>query len=263
MQTDLLRVLAEGGAKQQSRSKGTLPGNIVYQHLLGTFAISLRIPTPQIGPGTKHIDLLQIDSAGLDLEDRMFCKHFSKNMSMVSATHCCSNCAEADLPLCLPCVSLPIFFFLSSSFHYFSFSFRFLFYLCFHFIWRRHRSNSNWLVAMPRCLLCLSLCLCLCASSGFHRNHTLVIFGSCGHRRIDWPMMLDWKNWIYCRAANSLCTFFPSGVQQIVCGTITNRNWNRNRDSCCRRDSLWICPEFIIYFSLFFVGTMQVTTKVY
>lgn len=33
--------------------------------------------------------------------------------------------------------------------------------------------------------------------------------------------LVDWKNWlIYCRAANSLCTFFPSGVQQIVCGTI-------------------------------------------
>lgn len=58
MQTDLLRVLAEGGAKQQSMSKGTLPGSIVYQHLLRTFAISLRIPTPQIGPGTKNIDLL-------------------------------------------------------------------------------------------------------------------------------------------------------------------------------------------------------------
>lgn len=193
----------------------------------------------------------------------MFCKHFSKNMSMVSATHCCSNCAEADLPLCLPCVSLPIFFFLSSSFHYFSFSFPFLFVFPFHLEAAQIKLK---LTCCDASLSPVSLSLCLCASSGFHRNHTLVIFGSCGHRRIDWPMMLDWKNWlIYCRAANSLCTFFPSGVQQIVCGTITNRNWNRNRNrnSCCRRDSLWICPEFIIYFSLFFVGTMQVTTKVY
>lgn len=135
MQTDLLRVPAKGGANQQSSSKGTLPGNIVYKHLLRTFAISLRIPTPQIGPGTKHIDLLQIDSAGLDLEDRMFCKHFSKNMSMVSATHCCSNCAEADLPLCLPCVSPDILlsvFVLSLLFIFIFISFPFLFVFPFH-----------------------------------------------------------------------------------------------------------------------------------
>lgn len=112
----------------QSRSKGTLPGNIVHQHLLGTFAIYSADSHAPNWAGTKHIDLLQIDLAGLDLEDRMFCKHFSKNMSMVSATHCCSNCAEADLLTCrFVCHVSPdiLLLPLSSSFHYFSFSFSF------------------------------------------------------------------------------------------------------------------------------------------
>lgn len=165
----------------------------------------------------------------------MFCKHFSKNMSMVSPTHCWTNCAEVDLPLCLPCV------FRFSSVFVLSLLFIFIFvsFFSFYFIWRRHRWNSNWLVAMPRCLLFL------CASSGFQRNHTLVIVGSCGHRRIDWAIgrLKELANLL---SGGKLSLYFLS------IGRATNCLWhNRNRNSCFRRDSSWICPEFIIYFSLF------------
>lgn len=129
---------------------------------------------------------------------------------MVSPTHCWTNCAEVDLPLCLPCV------FRFSSVFVLSLLFIFIFvsFFSFYFIWRRHRWNSNWLVAMPRCF-CFSVPprdfngITPWSSSG-----AVAIVASIGR-------LVDWKNWlIYCRAANSLCTFFPSGVQQIVCGTI-------------------------------------------
>lgn len=222
MQTDLLRVLAKGGAKQQSSSKGTLPGNIVYQHLLGTFAISLRIPTPQIGPGTKHIDLLQIDSAGLDLEDRMFCKHFSKNMSMVSATHCCSNCAEADLPLCLPCVSPDILlsvFVLSLLFIFISFPFLFVFPF--------HLEAAQMKLKLTCCdaslspvSLSLSLSLCLLGiSSESHLGYLRELWPS-SHRLADEARLKELANLL---SGGKLSLYFLS------IGRATNCLWHNHK----------------------------------
>lgn len=71
------------------------------------------------------------------------------------------------------------------------------------------------------------------ASSEFQRNHTLVIVGSCGHRRIDWAIgrLKELANLL---SGGKLSLYFLS------IGRATNCLWhnrNRNRNSCCRRDS--------------------------
>lgn len=179
MQPDLLRVPAKGGAISRAVQRELF----LVASSINTCYAPLRFlcgfPRPKLGPEQSTLICFKLTRLDSTWKTECFVNIFPKTCQwsvqpIVAATAPRLTCRF----VCHVC--LPIFFFLSSSFHYFSFSFRFLFYLCFHFIWRRHRWNSNWIVAMPRCLLCLSLSLSLCLLGISLESHL-------GYLRELWP----------------------------------------------------------------------------